>query len=262
MSVKVNIVPSERAGWIIGRIINELSSHNGWEVGEFNSKADVNYFINYHAARSVLYSKPCTLTAAWFTHVEHPEFFNIADKIDIKICQARKYAEIIDGTVVPLGIDELFKPKIRLGWVGVTYTSGRKGEYLIDGLRKLDFVEIVQPISIDKYESDKEWLSNLANFYQTIDALVVTSLVEGGPVPAAEAVASGTKVIAPKVVGNLIDLPVLDYQVGCLDSLVEVVRKIYDEKLIYSRAVSGWTWKAFCDKNSEIIERKYHESVR
>lgn len=259
MSIKVNIVPSEIGGWIIGRIINELSLRNGWEVGKYNSKADVNYFINYHAARSLLYSKPSTLTAGWFTHVEHPEFFNIADKIDIKICQAQKYAEAINGVVIPLGVDELFKPKIRLGWVGATYKSGRKGEYLMHGLERLDFVEIVKPNPVGNYFSDKEWLLDLAKFYQTIDALLVTSLVEGGPVPAAEAIASGVQVIAPKVIGNLNDLPVLDYKVGCLDSLIEVVQKLYDAKLKHSASVVEWTWEDFCDRNFEIIERTFYE---
>ncbi|NWH06755.1 glycosyltransferase [Desulfobacter latus] len=258
---KVNIVPSEGRGWIIGRIINELSVHNGWTVGDIDNNADINYFINYHATNFLGNSWPKTFTAAWFTHPETPEFFNVARRIDIRVCHALKYAQVIDGHVIPPGIDPVFVPHLRLGVVGRNYPSGRKGEFLLQKLKQLDFVDIVFPPPLQSKDSEVAWLESLHIFYGTLDALLVTSLLEGGPIPAAEATACGIPVIAPSTVGNLSSLDVVDYKVGNFEDLCRVLQKFVQPKFERASIVSEWTWEHFAIKNKKLFTEQYVKLV-
>ena len=260
MVPNVNIVPSEGRGWIMGRIINELSVRNGWSVGTIDQSADINYFVNYHAARVLKSLKPTTITAAFFTHPESPEFFNIARMIDIRICHAAKYAKAIDGVVITPGIDPIFKPHLRLGVVGRSYASGRKGEFLLDAVECLDFVEIVSPPVLLPGDNEKEWLKELRIFYGSLDALLVTSLVEGGPIPAAEATACGTPIIAPSTVGNISSLAPVDYEVGNLDDLRRVLREFARSKFERATMVVEWTWATFAAQNKKLLDDQFTHS--
>ncbi len=255
--ISVNIVPSEEAGWIIGRIVHELASRNDWSVGGFRTDCDVNYFINYHAAANVRLEPGCPVSAAWFTHPEDARFFNIAKRVDVRVCHAEKYARVIDGFAIAPGIDEVFAPRLRLGVVGRTYASGRKGEFLLNAVRKLDFVDLVSPPPLANGEDERLWLRQLSRFYASIDALLVTSLVEGGPVPAAEATACGIPVIAPSSVGNLEKLGVIDYEVGSEAALLCAIRKCFGPKIERASTVADWTWARFAEENLNLLRNEF-----
>ena len=259
MAITVNIVPSEGPGWIMGRIVRELSERNGWPVNEFDASADINYFVNYHAAKKFSGRKLSTVTAAWFTHPEKSEFFTIADSIDIRICHAPKYAKAISGHVITPGIDEIFSPRLRMGVVGRTYESGRKGEFLLEALSTLNFVDIVSPPSLIDSKDENAWLLKLREFYASIDALLVTSLVEGGPIPAAEATACGVPVIGPADVGNLELLSIISYTNGSVESLIKVLTEFSETKMARSKLVASWSWGNFAERNRVLLEAEFNK---
>lgn len=264
MNLVVNIVPSESSGWIIGRIIEELANRNGWGVGPYSSVADINYFVNYRATRGTDFSaqRSRSFTAGWFTHPESAEFFSVARQLDLRICHAERYAKVIDGHTVTPGIDPLFKPKVRLGWVGRTYSSGRKGEEMLQAVQSLPFVEVVRPLPLERTKNEKNYLLKLNEFYSSLDALLITSTVEGGPVPAAEATACGVPVIAPSDVGNLERLAPIFYDKESFEALRAVIKKIHNVKLERSNLVSDWTWFQFAYQNLRLLESGYEKTVK
>lgn len=252
--MKVNIVPSEHAGWIISRIIEELRVHNGWTVSRFEHQADLNVFINYHAALPHLneIERNSTQTAAFFTHPEDSFFYYLADKVDYPVFMTRKYANIQRSWVVPLGIDNVFKPKILIGNVGRSYSTGRKGSGILKLLKEIDFVEFVPPPKL-KAGKQREWLSDLSHYYRSLDYYLVTSLVEGGPMPAAEAKACGCNVIAPQRVGFCDDIADFFYDRRDDRSLVTLLERLYQEKLKVREPVSNWTWPNFAKQFESVV---------
>lgn len=256
--VKVNIVPSERRGWIIGRIISELSNRNGWSVGNYDPNREANLFVNYHAALpwigSLASRNRKNVAAAFLTHIESTQFFDVARLMDVKLCMAPKYARLIDGVVVNLGVDPVFNPTLRVGVVGRDYTSGRKGGRLVAALEDIDFISIVRPQPVGDFDSDRSWLLHLNEFYSSLDVFLVPSLVEGGPVPAAEAIACGTEVVAPCSVGNMELLPVTSFEAGNLNDLINVLREKFLKKKIRAEAVQTWTWERFASQVRLLIE--------
>lgn len=257
MASIVNLVPSEPSGWIVGRIVDELAARNNWGVGPFDPRVDVNFFVTYYAATHArLHTRfDRTFTAGWFTHPEGPNFFSIARQLDVRLCQASKYATQIDGFVVAPGVDPIFRPRLRLGVVGRTYKSGRKGEALLAEIRKEGFVDLLTPKCPNA--SQKAYLECLRDFYTSIDALLVPSLVEGGPVPAAEATACGIPIIAPRGLGNIHALEPLYYEQGDVASLRKTLTDFYETMNRRSKLVETWTWARFADECGMIIDSEF-----
>ncbi len=106
--------------------------------------------------------------------------------------------------------------------IGRVYNDGRKGEALVrsavrDGFR---FVACQPPIAGRPVRAlkKKQWpcaapytIATRDAFYAAIDYLVITSSVEGGPMPVLEAIARGVPVIAPNV-GWAWEFPVIRYE--------------------------------------------------
>ena len=261
--MRVNIVPTESSGWLVGRVIEELSNRNNWDVGKYDESYDINYFVLYHALIENIKNidKQKTIIAAKFTHPEDSKYYIAARESDLLVMQSPKYQRVVGGRVIPDGIDvELFKPKITIGVNFRSYSSGRKGEFLIDKLKELSFVEIKTPKDISEYASEKDWLDSLPSFYRSVDYFLVPSLLEGGPLPAIEALACGTNVIGPKSVGNLEMFDIIDFKAGDSASLTNVVTKLYNKKIEISERASSLTWKKFCDENLAYFQ-EYYEKI-
>ncbi len=254
--MKVNIVATENK-WIVGRIIRELTQNNGWSVGGLDTSADINYFVTYQSFINIDVSQlkeSKSLSAGFFTHPEGPEFFNIAKKMQIKISMAERYSTLINAYTIKPGVDSIFKPKLLLGVVGRSYPSGRKGENLLTSIEKLPYIEI-QKFSTERIKKDSEYLENLRNFYYRIDALLITSSVEGGPIPAIEALACGTKVIAPNKLGNIENLPISLYENSNVESLKQLLQSLYQKKFETSESVKEFNWQFFTKRHLEIFEK-------
>ena len=256
--MKVNIVPSETSGWIISRIVKELQFHNEWSVGDVDNCADINFFVNYHAINNFYNNRINTVTSALFTHPEDPSFVNLIKAINIPIFISEKYAKSFGGFSVRLGVDAIFRPKLNVGWVGNPKPSGRKGEFLIEKVAELPYVNFHNFAVLDTTEyKEMGFLSKLNKFYNEIDVLLVSSLVEGGPMPAIEAISMGKPVVGPKSVGHLSELNVLDYLVGNFASLEKRLNDLFQVKNNKSQEVREWTWENFCLSIKSI----FNESV-
>lgn len=255
--MNVNIVPSEKSGWIISRIIEELKLHNGWTVSSFDYKADLNLFINYHAALPYLreIEASTTKTSAFFTHPEDSFFYYLAGKVDFPIFMSKKYATSQRSWVIPLGVDDVFIPKLLVGNVGRCYSSGRKGSDILDLINSLEFVEIIYPPKL-KTKNQKNWLSELSDYYRRLDYYLVTSLVEGGPMPAAEAKACGCCLIAPNGVGFCDDIADFFYDRREEHSLISLLQTLYRKKCEKREAISQWTWPNFAKKVESVVNGK------
>jgi hypothetical protein len=83
------------------------------------------------------------------------------------------------------------------------------------------------PVPCRQYE-----LSALPGFYRSLDVLLCTSLIEGVPMPPLEALACGTKVVIPRGVGMLDDLPsvpgIVRYEAGNYDGMVRAIDEALD----------------------------------
>jgi glycosyltransferase involved in cell wall biosynthesis len=240
-------------GWILQRMADELRVLDNITISEtIDTSAYANYFINYFQ-----YEPVSTHKIAWFTHLEEFVeetkifFFQTIPKIDYLVCQANLYSDLIKEfspnsnvrTISPGFSQQEYRLKpIRIGIVGRTYPSGRKGEDILERLGPLPGIEFVAtgsgwPIANVKFLSDHE----MPDFYQSIDYLLITSHYEGGPMAAIEALASGVPVISPEV-GWIPELPHIPYVTADAESLRAVLDSLVSERQSLRKAVEHRTW--------------------
>lgn len=253
--MKINIVPSEGKGWIIWRTIRELQERNNWTVSKFDPLADVNVFMCFGSATKFIdeIESRVTKTAAFFTHPENTFFYYLANKVDVPIFCCEKYALLPNSYVIPLGIDEVFHPTLRIGNVGRVYSSGRKGTEILDSVISLDGVALVSPPDISKLGEDL-YLNALSEYYNSIDFYLVTSFVEGGPMPAAEAKRVGCKVIAPQNVGHCDLFADHFYNRREDKSLINLLKYLRDLKVNEVTSVSKWSWSNFAVNFAKALQ--------
>lgn len=255
MKFKVNVIAPLYEDWILTKIAKMLDKYIPEVIlsEKPDPKADINHFVNY-----ALYKPVRTKTSAWFTHPEGT-FWEMAKHIDWCICHAERYAEQLRekgyrATAITPGIDDIFKPKLVLGVVGKKRRSGRKGDILVEQIKKLDFVQL--KFTHSSWEGDDIPFNKLPDFYNSIDYLLVPSILEGGPIPVGEAIKSGKKVISPLDVGNvnLFKENIIFYKKGNIKSLIKVLDKSYKSKLEISNTVKHLTWENFALKHQNIFE--------
>jgi glycosyltransferase involved in cell wall biosynthesis len=94
---------------------------------------------------------------------------------------------------------------------------------------------------------------DLVAFYQSLDYLLVPSLIEGGPVPMLEALATGCKVIAPGDIGMVQDFPHLPFRRGDADDLRRVLEREIGERCRLRAAVLTCDWQRFAARHLELF---------
>ncbi len=273
----VDIVIADK-GWILEKLAQEIvnsanrDEHNLFDIKiltEPSGCADLTYFLPYSVQRSVEHG----LVGSYFSHREElPEakkkFMNNALLADFCIVKADRYQKILSDAgaknirKIVTGIDlELFKPKVRLGIIGRVYPdTGRKGEHLLARIGGLPNVEMVfagegWPYT-GTYYDDLE----LVNFYNSIDYLLVPSLIEGGPVPVHEALACGKQVIAPDV-GFIPNYPHIPYKTGDEDDLLRVVCELVEQRLELRKSVENHTWAAWGESHLDAFIKILSEKI-
>lgn len=234
---KVHIV-ARADKWILGRCVEILHKRLGWTVSpQPDVNVDVNYFMPY-----LLYRRCKGKTAAWFTHREEKEhggqnskvarWHRAAKNVDLRITMAEKYARELEvhGPTVNITLPvnaRKFKPrKLRVGVAGKVYKLSRKGERLVQRLVSSGTYEVVGagegwPCPTKFYP----W-ARMQEFYQGLDAFLVTSEVEGGPVTIMEALACGIPVVAPQGVGFVDEFDILTYPCGDYSKMVECLSRL------------------------------------
>jgi hypothetical protein len=262
----VNIVTSDR-GWILETLAAETASRLPYVAFGDGPRRDaaIQYYITYSCRGRRL--SPVEL--AFFTHLEpdgaaHDAFFAVARDVDHCVCQSAFYAGLLREagvepvSVIAPGVDPArFAPKLRVGVIGRTYHTGRKGEHLVEQLRDIPEIEWVftgggwpQPGQAVPEEA-------LPALYRSLDYVLVPALYEGGPMCVIEALACGTPVIAPAI-GWVPDYPHLEYQAGDAADLRRVLLDCLAQKRARRDAVLGQGW----DEWAAAHDRLFHDLAR
>lgn len=226
--MKVHIIASRlKADRVLPRLARTLSRETGWTLSERpRDDVDLNYFLPYIDRNP--HGRLNTLTAAWFTHKDfnNPDkarlWDSVAEQVDLRLTSAPMYMLDLErhGTtalVRPAVEREHFTPRKKhkttlpvVGLSGYSYGDNRKGEDLVKRLLENGY----QGRAIWK-ASGRGWAvrtkpyswDGLPQFFQSLDILLCASRIEGVPMPPLEALACGVRVVIPRGVGLLDELP-------------------------------------------------------
>jgi len=258
---RVNIVTSDR-GWILERLAQEITRRLPY-VG-FGDGPDPDAAIQYYMTFSCRRRRLSPVEVAYFAHLEpegeaHDRFFAVAREVEHCVCHARLYegvlrdAGITEVTTISPGVDlEAFQPKLRIGVVGRTYHTGRKGEHLV--AQVMDIPEIEWSFTGEGWPGPALSLPDAAmpDFYRGLDYVLVPALYEGGPMCVAEALACGTEVIAPAI-GWVPEFPHVEFQVGDAADLRRVLLGLVEKKRALRASVLDRSWDAWAEGHDRVF---------
>ncbi|MGB5752266.1 MAG: glycosyltransferase, partial [Thermoanaerobaculia bacterium] len=229
--MKVHIVCQRwKQDRVLSRFARYLVERWGWSVSRRpHAEADLNYWLAYlEWERFKGFDR--TPTAALMTHTEdqindpgkYRLYYDAARDTDLRVCMnevSRQELEDLFGLSLrfPLPLDKGHFPlKSALpggtplvGFSGKAYRSGRKGADLAERLVE-DFGGRCRfAASGKKWPCPTRWYNwmEMPRFFQSLDVYVSTSLVEGGPMPTLEALATGVPVVIAAGVGLHDELP-------------------------------------------------------
>ncbi|HAU5562550.1 TPA: glycosyltransferase [Serratia fonticola] len=261
MKKLVHIKVSDK-GWILEKLASEISSRLPYvSYGlEEDRNANIQYYMTYGCRKE----RVSPIELALFTHKEDvasaaEKFDLVASDVDFCIAQSLKTEDIVKGlgvsavkTISP-GVDlEKYSPIVKIGVVGRTYHTGRKGEKLVAQVMDIPGIEWHftgdgWPGPAQHIEEDK-----LPEFYRSLDYILVPALIEGGPMCVLEALASGCKVIASPV-GWVPQFPHIEFNLGDVDDLRRVLLSVVEEKAVLRRSVANYTWQAWSEQHHELF---------
>ena len=241
---------------VIPRFSRYLAERLGWTLTrrpDVKNEYDVVYLSAYFESQ-VCREWPKAPVAAFFTHKEEEPpgngkaklFDQIAKRVQLRVAMCRLYGSYLGkfGPTIqpPLPVERrrFGIPKkgahtgapLRAGFSGYTYANHRKGEDLVRGVLSSKPGQSVEwrasgrgwPVPTVRYP----W-KDMPAFYQGLDILLVTSRVEGGPMPPLEALSCGASVVVPRGVGILDELPdvlgIHRYKRGDAGDLVKALGK-------------------------------------
>lgn len=257
----VNIVTSDR-GWVLEKLAGELARRLPYvTLGEGPDRdAAIQYYMTYACRRRRL--SPVEL--AYFAHMEpdpptRAHFFAAAREVEHCVCHARPYeamlreAGVAQVSTIPPGVDlDTFRPKLRVGVVGRTYHTGRKGEHLVAAV--MDIPEIEWSFTGEGWPGPALNLppEALPDFYRGQDYVLVPALYEGGPMCVVEALACGTEVIAPAI-GWVPDYPHVEYRVGDAEDLRRVLLGLVEKKRALRESVAARSWDSWAEGHDRLF---------
>lgn len=271
---------------VLSRFARYLVDRWGWTVSRRpDRKADLNYWIAFLEWQRFK-GFDHTPTVAFMTHpedeIEDPEgyrlYFDAAREADLRVCMnevSRLDLEALYGLSIraSLPLDcEHFPLKSaspggspRVGFSGKAYRSGRKGEDLAEHLVE-DFQDRCEfAASGKKWPCPTRWYSweEMPQFFQSLDIYVSTSVVEGGPMPTLEALATGLPVVIAAGVGLHDELPAVKgiyrYEKGNYEELRRALDQALSEyrdidRAVLREATSPHTVENWCVANREAFE--------
>ena len=217
--------------------------------------------MNYSARRQPV----AGLEMAFVAHLEEDvpaaaaKAVAIAREMRVVIAMATRYADQLreqgagDVRVICPGVDlERFRPSIRVGVIGRTYHTGRKGEALVR--------EVLDEPGIEWQFTGDGWPrpgtavaeADMPAFYRSLDYVLVPARYEGGPMSVLEALASGVEVIAPDI-GFVEDYPHIPYRKNDAGDLRRVLRALVATREARHAAVASRTWEAWADAHDRVF---------
>lgn len=250
-------------GWILETLARKLKDALPYVSfdGHINDKADIQYYMNYGAWTA----RTSRIEVAYFTHIETDRtkadhFFQVSSKVDFCICHSTFYENELRSkgvdrvrTISP-GVDlQTFTPKIKIGVVGRTYPTGRKGETLV--------AQVMDIPGIEWHFTGSGWPAPALNlrddempgFYNAMDYILVPSLYEGGPMAVIEALACGREVIAPPI-GWVPEFPHIEYRTGDADDLRRVICELAEKRNALRESVLGRSWDGWVKGHDEVFK--------
>lgn len=272
---------------MIPRFSQYLANYLGWTATtKPDLTADVIYLSGYFEAQLLKPWPADKPIAAYFTHLETEPpgngkaklFHNVAKRVGLRIATAAMYA----NELVRYGATAQIHPPVErhrftitkrkvqkrlvAGFSGYSYRNGRKGESLAKMLVKSPPGQAVEwrasgrgwPVLTKRFK----W-SEMPGFYQSLDILVVTSLVEGIPMPPLEVLSCGGSVVIPNGVGLLDELPealgIHRYKRGHPDSLIKALHEAIKVRPIVKRealraVTEPYTITAWCEQHRATFE--------
>ncbi|MGG5821769.1 glycosyltransferase [Falsiroseomonas sp. HW251] len=257
----VNIVTSDR-GWILERLAQELARNLPYVT--FGDGPDPSAGIQYYMTFACRRRRLSPVEVAYFAHLEplseaHDRFFAVAREVEHSVCHARLYeavlreAGVATVTTIAPGVDlETFTPRLRIGVVGRTYHTGRKGEHLVAEV--MDIPEIEWRFTGEGWPGPALDLppGAMADFYRGLDYVLVPALYEGGPMCVVEALACGTEVIAPPI-GWVPEFPHVEFQAGDAADLRRVLLGLVEKKRALRASVLDRGWAGWIEGHDRLF---------
>ena len=257
----VNIVTSDK-GWILERLATEITKRLPYVrlSGGVDPSADIQYYVTYSSRKE----RVSPIEVGYFAHLEplgeaREKFFEVARSVDHCVCHSQIYENLIReagiervSTISP-GVDlEHFKPMVKIGVVGRTYHTGRKGEALV--------AQVMDIPGIDWHFTGEGWPKPALNipdegmsaFYNEMDYILVPATYEGGPMSVVEALACGTPVIAPPI-GWVPKYPHIEYATGDAADLRRVLVGLVKERETLRSSVLDTTWDAWAEGHDRLF---------
>ncbi len=263
MAYRIHIKIADR-GWILEKLAGEIAAQsNRVSFGpDPDPAADIQYYMNYSARRQ----RVSPVEIAFFTHSEHDEtarrrYFEIAGDVDHSVCMSKRYADelaeagVSNVTTITPGVDlDAFKPKVRIGVVGRTYHTGRKGEALVAEMMDIPGIEWRFTGSGWPGPSTHVPDGGMADFYNGLDYVLAPSHYEGGPMCVLEGLACGVPVISSDV-GWVKEYPHIPFENANAGSLRAVLEGLVNERLKLRESVAHRTWDAWAQAHLELFDR-------
>jgi len=258
----VNIVLADE-GWILERCGREIEKRLPYVrvSRQADPAAAINYYVNYSAFKA----STGGTDIAFFTHIEEraPEaarrFFDVAKEMTASVAMSERYAErlrdagVSDVRVITPGVDlDRFQLRVKIGVVGRTYHTGRKGDDLLRAVMDEEYID--WHFTGDGWPAPGKTYSDeeMPAFYRSMDYILVPAHYEGGPMPLLEALASGVEVIAPRV-GFVDEYPHIEFEAGSPSDLRRVLRELVGVRLDRRHAVKGRTWDAWAAAHDRLF---------
>jgi len=253
---------------ILPRKARYLSDHNQWTVSELpDPTSDAQLWLNY-----LVWDKhrdwDRTKQAAYFTHWDEQNekkaqiWDDCAKAMDLRITTAKRnlpYLEKYGKTTLarPPVERERFRiypqqkwkdARPKVGVCGYTYGDKRKGEHLIRALQRS---KVGQRLALRA--SGRGWpvkttgypWAEMPDFFQSLDVLLLPSMFEGVPMPPLEALACGIKIVVPRDVGIMDELPYIPgiyrYDRGDIDQFISATEEAAFSDPVDRRALRAVT---------------------
>lgn len=261
-TASVHIVISDR-GWILETLASKLkeSLPNVEYDTEPDPGADIQYYMTYGTWKGRI----SRTEVGYFAHVEKDQktrqkFFAVSQEVDFCVCHSRPYEDMLRESgisaikTIPPGVDlDRFVPKLKIGVVGRTYHTGRKGEHIVAALMDLSGIE--WHFTGTGWPGPALELSDaeMPGFYRSMDYILVPSLYEGGPMSVVEALACGCEVIAPPI-GWVPEFPHIEYKTGDAADLRRVLTGLVEKRLELRRSVLHRGWANWVEGHHGVFE--------
>lgn len=246
------------ADQVLPRKAGYLASGQGWRIAsQPDPKADVNLFFPYIDWAQRFPGWHETKTAAFFSHKDVHAPLKVgwwdaaAEGVDLRCCCSEKYA----AALRPYGPTVIVRPPIErdrfmpalhpwpdrpvVGISGDNYKDGRKGEDLIIELAQSDLGRQLEWRASGRgWPIPHQWRQwrDMHAFYQSLDIFLCASRIEGVPMTPLEALSCGVRVIIPRNVGMMDELPGLPgiyrFKAGSYQGLHAALRRALNDRRV------------------------------